>query len=232
MLLHFKNHESQGKLKNDNFEKLLDDDKLIVSVVKEMGDTLQVALMLIDQTIDNSSAMIPYMTTGDKTVYYLCLVVQKNCVYYNHTPNSPNPQGSPTPQDRPKIYNFEIFEATTHTVAKWRNALEYIYQSIEKDNTEVIKTVKEIQRLNTQNTVPIKDPHDSADIFLHFRPPFYRDLKASLKQIQATLQTLYDRAIVEFNDLTDVEKAYQIYTSYRDKFKKNKLFYFFFFDNF
>jgi hypothetical protein len=94
--------------------------------VKEMGDVLQVLIMLIWKNYNNNNQMYS-ISTCDKVVCLLCMILNLNCIltYAEKKPNL-------------RLYSIDVFEATGYSVFDIMNKFNYETGNIIKHNQAYI----------------------------------------------------------------------------------------------
>jgi len=123
-----------NKIKNGIINKLPTDKQkqIIVNTflnVKEMGDVLQVLIMLIWKNYNNNNQMYS-IATCDKVVCLLCMILNLNCIltYAEKKPNL-------------RLYSIDVFEATGYSVFDIMNKFNYETGNIIKHNQAYIDCI-------------------------------------------------------------------------------------------
>ena len=119
-------------------KNISEDVKKAFFITKELGDVLQVLIMLIWTEINKSE---PYsMVTNDHVVFFLCMILQLNCIL---TP------GTETKKEkgkvRTKLQTIHIFEPSGNTTKKAIERFIKTKDLIYKENSQFIKCLKEIR---------------------------------------------------------------------------------------
>jgi hypothetical protein len=142
--------------------------------VKEMGDVLQVLIMLIWKNYNNNNQMYS-ISTCDKVVCLLCMILNLNCIltYAEKKPNL-------------RLYSIDVFEATGYSVFDIMNKFNYETENIIKHNQAYIDC---ISSFDEETAIYIS----ALDTNFYFNKIFYDLLIGDMNTINSELKQYVEK---------------------------------------
>ena len=120
--------------------------KQALIAVKEMGDLMQVIMMFVWRHLNNDKDYT--MSTCDKVVFMVCMLMQLNCVFADTDKN-----------ELGKIYSLlEFSSAMTNDPAVLKQMMKDLYDKIKKQNEDLAKTIQIYQRRASEIIIVPKGP--------------------------------------------------------------------------
>ena len=121
---------NSNKFPNDT-KQLVVEQKQLLLLLKEMGDVLQVLLMMVWSTMNPTTDYT--MITCDKVVFLLCMVLNLNCSlsYKNHKNNT---------------RCIEMFEGKTYDSTTATSRFNKVKESIMHDNAQFIEAIVSLKK--------------------------------------------------------------------------------------
>jgi len=120
--------------------------KQALIAVKEMGDLMQVIMMFVWRHLNNDKDYT--MSTCDKVVFMVCMLMQLNCVFADTDKNEIG-----------KIYSLlEFSSAMTNDPAVLKQMMKDLYDKIKKQNEDLAKIIQIYQRRASKIIVVPKGP--------------------------------------------------------------------------
>jgi len=194
-----------SETKKDNSETKKDNREIKKFLVcKELGDTLQVLIMLLwKMTNPNISAYS--MVTNDNVVLLMCMILNLNCIRHVVNKNNKDKQGY-------RLRTIEVFEVDLDTVENKIKRFKKIKKEIMDDNNDFMK-IFDALILKPDTPILLQGvPHKFPRIF-------FQNIKNDIQRINGLLN---EYEIIDFNDFIKEIKKMRAYFTINKFLYKNK----------
>jgi len=194
---------SQKKPKNSYTDEVIRG----LFLAKEMGDVLQVLIMLVWVYLNQDESYS--ITTHDRVVYLLCMILQVNCIF------APTDKKSNTDNNGEKIRKITVFQPSPYTFEKAMTRFEERKKSILKDNFNYIKFLTKLKSqtidIEVSGLGKIKISEEIYDKFI-------KELKI-INNILNGIKVDSEMSTIEIDELTEKIKSNFIFILF---IRKNK----------
>lgn len=136
--------------------------------IKEMGDVLQVLMMLIGKAMKPG---LHTLVTGDEIVFILCIQLGLECILYHH---------------QPKAEHSIRYFRSEYTLEGAKEDWESARKAIHDHNQAVINGIRHLQDFPKSHTIDVKTMTTRPGF--NFCKAFYDHLLEDMEQIQQALQ--------------------------------------------
>jgi hypothetical protein len=172
-------------------------------IAKEMGDVLQVLIMLIWHKLNKDLYSI---TTGDKVVFLLCMLLELNCIYLGKIVDKTEKQGKKKGgddnqgEDEKKRY-INIYEPKIDPLLKAKTRFNSLKTAILDDNSAIIEAI----RIFKQQNPNISGRFET----MRLVPIFYDKIMMDLTNINNILRNEIDITNIPDN-MNEIDKINEI----------------------
>jgi len=181
-----------------------DDVKKAFFITKELGDVLQVLIMLIWSELNKSESYS--MVTNDHVVFFLCMILQLNCILTPGT-ESKKEKG----KVRIKLQTIHNFEPTGNTIKKAKERFIKAKELIYNDNLQFINSLIQLRTKNLKLYVSGIDTPFDVDVRVYTK--FIDDLTKINDKLNKTQLKDYDETETDATKIMTTIMEIDQYTS-------------------